>query len=56
MIFEVMDIKVMLEFCLLQWLDYSDSYEKIQKWFRDMEKCLREIEFKVDFGEKKIEL
>lgn len=56
MISEVMDTKVMLESCLLQWSDYSDSYEKIQKWLRDMEKRLRETEPKADLGEKKTEL
>lgn len=56
MISEVMDTKVMLESCLLQWSDYSHSYEKIQKWLRDMEKRLRETEPKADLGEKKSEL
>ncbi|KAK3090120.1 hypothetical protein FSP39_009339 [Pinctada imbricata] len=56
MISEVTDTKVMLESCLLQWTDYSDSYDKIQKWLRDMEKRLRETEPKADLSEKRADL
>lgn len=56
MLGEITDTKVMLESCLLQWTDYSDSYDKIHKWLRDMEKRLRETEAKADLGEKKAEL
>jgi hypothetical protein len=53
---EITDTKVMLESCLLQWADYNHSYDKIQKWLRDMEKRLRETEPKGDLSEKKAEL
>ena len=53
---EVTDTKVMLESCLLQWTDFSDSYEQIQKRLREMEKRLRGSDPKVDLSEKKAEL
>ena len=46
----------MLESCLLQWTDFNDSYEQIQKRLREMEKRLRGSDPKVDIGEKKAEL
>ena len=53
---EVTDTKVMLESCLLQWTDFNDSYEQIQKRLREMEKRLRGTDPKVDLSEKKAEL
>ncbi|KAL3874932.1 hypothetical protein ACJMK2_037884 [Sinanodonta woodiana] len=53
---ETTDTKVMLESCLLQWTDFSDSYEQIQKWLRDTEKRLKISDPKVDLSEKKAEL
>ena len=56
MIGEVTDTKVMLESCLLQWTDFNDSYEQIQKRLKEMEKRLRGADTKADLGEKKAEL
>jgi len=53
---EVTDTKVMLESCLLQWTDFNDSYEQIQRRLREMEKRLRGSDPKVDLSEKKAEL
>ena len=53
---EVTDTKVMLESCLLQWTDFNDSYEQIQKRLKEMEKRLRGADTKADLGEKKAEL
>ena len=48
--------QVLLESCLLRWTDYSESYDKINKWLRDTEKRLRETEPKADLSEKKADL
>ncbi|XP_041353316.1 nesprin-1-like isoform X4 [Gigantopelta aegis] len=53
---EVTDTKVLLESCLLQWTEFSDSHSNVQKWLKEMEKKLRETSPKADLSEKKGEL
>lgn len=52
----ISDTRAALESCLLQWSDFDDSTEQIQRWLKDMERRLKDTESKADLGEKKAQL
>ena len=49
----ISDTRMALESCLLQWSDFDDSSEQIQRWLKDMERRLKDSEPKADLSEKK---
>ena len=52
----ISDTRSTLETCLLQWSDYDDSNDQIQRWLKDMERRLQDSEPRVDLSEKKAQL
>jgi nesprin-1 len=52
----ISNTRITLESCLLQWSDFDNSSEQIQRWLKDMERRLKDNEPKTDLGEKKAKL
>ena len=52
----ISDTRVTLESRLLQWSQFDDSFETIDRWLKDMERRLTDSEPKADLSEKKAQL
>ncbi len=50
------EARTALESCLLQWSDFDDSSDQIQRWLKDMERKVKDTELKADLSEKKGQL
>ena len=50
------DAHLALESQLLQWSEFDDSFELIQRWIKDMERKTSDPEHKADLGEKRAQL
>lgn len=50
------DTRTSLETQLLQWSEYDDSFEQIERWLKDMERRIKDPEYKADLGEKRAQL
>ena len=48
--------RMSLQSALLQWNDFDDNHDHIQKWLRDTERRLSNSESKADLGEKRAQL
>ena len=52
----IVETRTALEACLLQWSDFADSSDTIDRWLKDTERRLKDTEPKADLGEKKAQL
>ena len=52
----ISDTRMTLESRLLQWSQFDDSADTIERWLKDMERRLTDSEPKADLGEKKAQL
>lgn len=50
------DVRVALESQLLQWSQFDDNFQQIQRWLKDMERKTGDAEPKADLGEKRAQL
>ena len=50
------DVRVTLETCLMQWSDYDERSEQVQKWLKDMERKVKDFDLKANMPEKKAQL
>ena len=50
------DVRISLESQLLQWAEFDDSFEQIQRWIKDMQRKTSDSQHKADLGEKRVHL
>jgi hypothetical protein len=52
----ITETRASLEACLLQWSDFADTTETLNRWLKDTDRRLKDSEPKADLGEKKAQL
>ena len=52
----ISETRAALESCLLQWTDFADATETLDRWLKDTDRRLKDSEPKADLGEKKAQL
>lgn len=53
---KIAETRAALEACLLQWSDFADTSDTMNRWLKDTERRLKDVEPKADLGEKKAQL
>ena len=52
----ISDTRMALESRLLQWSQFDDSFDMIDRWLKDMERRITDADPKADLSEKKAQL